>query len=63
MIGGPTMVVHGYGPPDSLDKVLSGGRDKYVVCHWFSGKKLESGHFSSEELVMVKDDGAKQQAD
>lgn len=30
--------------------------DQTVECQWFSGKKLETGRFAPETLVLVKDD-------
>jgi uncharacterized protein YodC (DUF2158 family) len=42
--GGPTM---------SVKDVIFNGT---VVCQWFSGKKLETGSFAPETLVVVKDE-------
>jgi uncharacterized protein YodC (DUF2158 family) len=47
-VGGPLMAVNGYGG------LAHHGQ---IECHWFSGKKLESGYFAPETLVLVKEDG------
>jgi uncharacterized protein YodC (DUF2158 family) len=48
--GGPIMAVKGY----AEDDFFSDGAG--IVCQWFSGRKLESGHFAPETLILVKDD-------
>jgi uncharacterized protein YodC (DUF2158 family) len=48
--GGPIMAVKGY----AEDDFFSDGPG--VVCQWFSGRKLESGNFAPETLILVKDD-------
>jgi uncharacterized protein YodC (DUF2158 family) len=58
-VGGPVMAVQGYVEPSfgvGLDEEIV----RQVRCQWFSGKKLESGRFEPETLVLVKDD-AKQE--
>jgi uncharacterized protein YodC (DUF2158 family) len=49
--GGPTMAVKGYHEFDET-----------MVCQWFSGKKLESGMFAPETLVVVTDDADEKQS-
>lgn len=44
-VGGPVMAVKEHNT-----------YQKDIVCQWFSGKKLESGHFAPEALIVVKDD-------
>jgi uncharacterized protein YodC (DUF2158 family) len=51
---GPVMAVKGYLFEDTFSNTES-----EIVCQWFSGKKLESGHFAPETLVVVKDDAEK----
>jgi uncharacterized protein YodC (DUF2158 family) len=46
--GGPVMAVKEY----SFD----GG----IVCQWFSGKKLESGKFAPETLILVNNDAGQE---
>jgi uncharacterized protein YodC (DUF2158 family) len=53
-VGGPIMAVRDYVEPGfgvSIAEVAP-----QVRCQWFSGKKLESGLFAPETLVLVKDD-------
>jgi uncharacterized protein YodC (DUF2158 family) len=50
--GGPVMAVNGYG------SFVPHYRE--IECHWFSGKKLETGYFAPEALVLVKDDGGEE---
>lgn len=49
-VGGPIMVVKNH-----IEGTL-GSLKEQILCQWFSGKKLESGHFAPETLVLVKDD-------
>jgi uncharacterized protein YodC (DUF2158 family) len=53
-VGGPEMVVNGYfeATYSSLD---TPSMSEQIICQWFSGKKLESGRFAPETLVLVKD--------
>lgn len=53
-------------PKGTVVRLISGGPDMTVndhnlvngiQCVWFSGKKLESGWFAPEALMVVKDDG------
>jgi uncharacterized protein YodC (DUF2158 family) len=52
-------------PKGSVVRLISGGPamsvkdthfDNTLVCQWFSGKKLETGIFAPETLVVVKDE-------
>ena len=56
--GGPTMAVKGHVEPNMLSAIAadSGKSSGEILCQWFSGKKLESGRFAPETLVLVKDD-------
>jgi uncharacterized protein YodC (DUF2158 family) len=38
------------------------GHNHEIVCQWFSGKKLESGYFAPETLVLVKDGAEEKQS-
>ena len=61
--GGPTMAVKGHVEPNMLT-ALAGDSEKSsgeILCQWFSGKKLESGRFAPETLVLVKDDAEEKQ--
>ena len=42
--GGPSMVI---------DNIMSAGN---LTCKWFSGKKLETGHFSPESVRIFKEE-------
>jgi uncharacterized protein YodC (DUF2158 family) len=59
--GGPTMAVKGYGE-DTLSSLDKPSLSEQIICQWFSGKKLESGHFAPETLVLVKDDAGEKQS-
>lgn len=58
-VGGPVMAVKDH--VESSFEVGLGNRDWQVQCQWFSGKKLETGLFASETLVLVKDDAEEEQ--
>jgi uncharacterized protein YodC (DUF2158 family) len=49
-VGGPVMAVKKYEHYNND-----------IICQWFSGKKLESGQFAPETLVLVKDDAEEAQ--
>jgi uncharacterized protein YodC (DUF2158 family) len=56
-VGGPTMVVKNHVEP--MFGPLHEKRE--ILCQWFSGKKLETGSFAPETLVLVKDDDRQSQ--
>jgi uncharacterized protein YodC (DUF2158 family) len=49
--GGPVMAVKEHAANENWSL---GGLE--IVCQWFSGKKLETGRFAPETLILVKDD-------
>ncbi|MCH2000356.1 DUF2158 domain-containing protein [Acinetobacter seifertii] len=50
-VGGPDMAVQSIGE-DYQTKEFNG----IYCCQWFAGKKLDSGKFPEESLVMVTDE-------
>ena len=44
------------GPIMTVQSVNASG-NATLVCHWFNGKKLESGRFASGELEIVRNLG------
>jgi len=59
-VGGPTMVVKDHAEPSFTGHL--GLEQRQIVCQWFSGKKLETGRFAPETLVLVEDGTEKKQA-
>jgi uncharacterized protein YodC (DUF2158 family) len=53
-VGGPLMAVNGY------EEV--GPHYRKIECQWFSGKKLETGYFAPEALVLKDGDGEEKQS-